>query len=55
MRELLAPQSPEEGSAWADDYRRDHRKAGPWHYIDIPLADSKIDLAGRAKDALTSS
>jgi S1/P1 Nuclease len=32
-------------ASWADDYRRDHRETGPWHYIDIPLADSKIDLA----------
>jgi hypothetical protein len=45
MRELLAPQSPEEASGWADEYRHDHRETGPWHYIDIPLADSRIDLA----------
>jgi hypothetical protein len=45
MRELLARESPEEASAWADEYRHDHRETGPWHYIDIPLADSKIDLA----------
>ena len=32
-------------ASWADDYRKDHRETGPWHYIDIPLADSKIDLA----------
>ena len=45
MRELLAPESPEEASVWADEYRHDHPETGPWHYIDIPLADSKIDLA----------
>ena len=45
MRELLAPESPEEASVWADEYRHGHRETGPWHYIDIPLADSKIDLA----------
>ena len=45
MRELLAPESPEEASVWADEYRHDHRETGPWHYIDIPLADSRIDLA----------
>jgi hypothetical protein len=44
MRKLLAPESPEEASVWADEYRRDHRETGPWHYINIPLADSKIDL-----------
>ena len=31
--------------SWADDYRHDHPETGPWHYIDIPLADSKIDMA----------
>ena len=45
MRELLSPESPEEASVWADEYRKDRRETGPWHYIDIPLADSKIDLA----------
>jgi hypothetical protein len=44
MRKLLAPETPEEASVWADEYRKDHRQTGPWHYIDIPLADSKIDL-----------
>jgi len=32
-------------ASWADEYRKDHHATGPWHYIDIPLADSKIDLA----------
>jgi hypothetical protein len=32
-------------ASWADDYRRDHRETGPWHYINIPLSDSKLDLA----------
>ncbi len=45
IRELLAPESPQEASVWADEYRRDHRNTGPWHYIDIPLADSKINMA----------
>jgi hypothetical protein len=45
MRELLAPESLEQASVWADEYRKDHRETGPWHYIDIPLADSRIDLA----------
>jgi hypothetical protein len=45
MRKLLAPEGPEEASVWADEYRHDHRQTGPWHYIDIPLADSRIDLA----------
>jgi hypothetical protein len=50
MRELLAPASPEEASVWADEYRHDHRETGPWHYIDIPLADSRIDLARECPD-----
>jgi hypothetical protein len=45
MRALLAPESPEEASVWADQYRHDHRETGPWHYIDIPLADSRTDMA----------
>ncbi len=32
-------------ASWADEYRHDHRETAPWHYIDIPLADSKIDMA----------
>jgi len=32
-------------ASWADDYRRDHRETVPWHYIDIPLAVRRIDLA----------
>jgi hypothetical protein len=50
MRELLAPESPQAASVWADEYRRDHRETGPWHYIDIPLADSKIDLARECRN-----
>jgi hypothetical protein len=45
MRELLAPESPEQASVWADEDRHDHRETAPWHYINIPLSDSKIDLA----------
>jgi hypothetical protein len=30
---------------WADDYRREHRETAAWHYIDIPLSDSRIDMA----------
>jgi hypothetical protein len=32
-------------ASWADEYRHDHRETGPWHYIDIPPANSRIDLA----------
>jgi hypothetical protein len=30
--------------SWADDYRHNRPETGPWHYIDIPLGESKIDL-----------
>lgn len=40
----------EDVASWADDYRRDHPETGPWHYIDIPLADSKIDMARECPD-----
>ena len=30
---------------WADECRHGHRETGPWHYIDIPLADSRVDVA----------
>jgi hypothetical protein len=42
---LLDGSTIEAVANWADDYRREHRETAPWHYIDIPLADSKIDLA----------
>jgi len=29
MRKLLAPESPEEASVWADEYRHNHRETGP--------------------------
>ncbi|HMD83859.1 MAG TPA: S1/P1 nuclease [Terriglobia bacterium] len=44
MRELLAPESPEDASVWADEYRHGHREIAPWHYIDIPVTDSRIDM-----------
>ena len=42
---ILGGTSLEEVASCADEYRRDHRETGPWHYINIPLADSKIDMA----------
>lgn len=42
---LLDGSAIDEVASWADDYRRDHRETGPWHYFDIPLADSTIDMA----------
>ncbi|HLY61663.1 MAG TPA: S1/P1 nuclease [Terriglobia bacterium] len=31
-------------SVWADDIRDEHPETGPWHYIDIPLIASSIDM-----------
>ena len=42
---ILGGASLEEVASWADECRHDHRETGPWHYLDIPLADSAIDLA----------
>jgi len=41
---LLAPgESLADVSTWADDYRRDHPKSGPWHYINIPITEPRFD------------
>jgi hypothetical protein len=31
-------------ASWADEVRRDRRDTGPWHYIDIPLDKSRLDM-----------
>jgi nuclease S1 len=41
---LLEPgESIDNVSTWADDYRRDHRESGPWHYINIPITEPRYD------------
>jgi hypothetical protein len=42
--DLLGSESLLDASVWADNYRHDHPETGPWHYIDIPLQDTTIDL-----------
>ena len=37
--DLLDGASIEAVASWADEYRHDHRETGPWHFIDIPLAN----------------
>lgn len=49
--ELLNGSTIDSNASWADDYRRDHPETGPWHYIDIPLADSSIDLSKECPNA----
>jgi hypothetical protein len=48
--ELLDGATIESVASWADDYRHDHPGTGPWHYIDIPLGDSTIDMAKEGPD-----
>ncbi len=44
VRDLLGPgESLADVSTWADDYRRDHRETGPWHYVNVPIAEPKYD------------
>jgi hypothetical protein len=44
VKELLGSESLLDASVWADNCRHDHPETAPWHYIDIPLQDTKIDL-----------
>ena len=44
VKDLLGPESLLYASVWADDYRHDHPETGPWHYIDIPLQDTTLNL-----------
>ena len=44
VRSLLGPGESIAGvSGWADDYRRDHRETGPWHYINVPISEAAYD------------
>jgi len=43
--DLLGGASISSVASWADDYRHDHPETGSWHYIDIPLPESQIDMA----------
>src|SRR5436305_13921588 len=44
VRGLLAPgESLADISNWADEYRRDHRETGPWHYVNVPITEPKFD------------
>ena len=45
VRELLGSESMEDASVWADQVSHQSRTGTePWHYINIPLRASKIDL-----------
>src|SRR5215475_8409685 len=49
----LLPQgeSLTDASTWADDYRSQHRKTAPWHYVDVPLDEPRYDPKWSADDS----
>jgi len=44
IRELLGSENLREASVWADDHRHDAPETAAWHYIDIPLRATTINL-----------
>jgi S1/P1 Nuclease len=45
VQELLGSETIEDASLWADQIAHSTRpETGPWHYIDIPLHDSRLDM-----------
>lgn len=45
VQELLGSESLEDASTWADQIAHSTRpESAPWHFIDIPLRDSRLDL-----------
>jgi hypothetical protein len=46
VRQILGPDTSLAAvSTWADEIRPSQPKTAPWHYVDIPLNSSAIDLA----------
>ena len=44
IAELLEPgESLADASTWADDHRQELPKTAPWHYVDIPLDETRYD------------
>ena len=44
VRDLLGSEAVEDARVWADEYRHSRPDTGPWHYIDIPLAQPGMDM-----------
>ena len=44
VRDLLGSGALEDARVWADEYRHSRPATGPWHYIDIALAQSGMDM-----------
>lgn len=44
VRDLLEPgESLADASLWADEVRRNRPETGPWHYVNVPLAEDRYD------------
>ncbi len=43
IAELLHKESLAEVAPWADTYRTEHSETAPWHFVDIPKAETKFD------------
>lgn len=42
--DLLEPgESLADASTWADEVRRERKETGPWHYVNVPITESKYD------------
>ncbi len=40
MKPLLAGETLRDISTWADEYKKDHRKTAPWHYMNLPVRET---------------
>jgi S1/P1 Nuclease len=43
IQQLMVDKHLADYASWADDYRRDHRETGPWHYVNIPMSSPGYD------------
>ncbi len=51
LKALLEPgESLADASTWADEHRREMPKTAPWHYVDVPLEESRYDDRWAADD-----
>ncbi len=44
VKALLEPgESLADAALWADEVRRQRPKSGPWHYINVPITEGRVD------------
>ena len=43
VAKLLGKQTLADVAPWADEYRSEHPETDPWHFVDIPAAESQFD------------